>query len=77
MLTSGAALETYTIHKSVMDGTLSSFTRWTFRTDTRVGNTAFVLSWVGFAAWYLRHISRVDRQPVGCSRAVRARGGQA
>jgi len=65
-----AAMETYSLHKHVLDGTLSAFTRWSFRTDTRAGNGVFVLSWVGFAAWYLRHVSRADRQPVDCPRHV-------
>jgi len=61
-------METYSLHQHASDDTLSAFTRWSFRTDTRAGNGVFVLSWVGFAAWYLRHVSRADRQPVGCPR---------
>ena len=61
-LTTCAALETYSLHRHIQDGTLSSFTRWTFHTHTRAGNLAFVSSWVVFAAWYTRHIARADRQ---------------
>jgi len=61
-------METYSLHQHASDDTLSAFTRWSFHTDTRAGNGVFVLSWVGFAAWYLRHVSRADRQPVGCQR---------
>jgi hypothetical protein len=61
ILAAGGAYEAHALRHRLNDDTLSAFTRRSFRTRThRVGRAAFAVSWVGFSAWYLRHILREE-----------------
>jgi len=39
-------------------GTLSAFTRWATRAETRAGRMLFTVAWPVFAAWFWLHIRR-------------------
>lgn len=56
LIIAGTAYETYTLHAKRDSDTLSETTRRTFHTRTRVGRYAFAATWVGFSAWWIRHI---------------------
>lgn len=50
------ALEVWALRNKRHDATLSYLTRHTFRTDTPVGQVAFVLSWTALSVWFPNHI---------------------
>lgn len=56
LLLAGAAFEAYALRNGRQGDTLSEKTRSWFRVKTKTGKVAFVVVWVGFAAWYLVHI---------------------
>jgi hypothetical protein len=56
LIAAGTAYETYTLHAKQQNATLSETTRRTFHTRTRVGRYVFTAAWVGFSAWWIRHI---------------------
>jgi hypothetical protein len=64
LIAAGLTFEAVALKRKVQGDTLSEFTRKVFRTGdpevpgsgTRWGRIAFLVGWVGFAAWYTWHI---------------------
>jgi len=56
VIVAATALEVEAIRHGELERTISRTTRRWFHTHHPVGRTAFLVTWVGFAAWYAQHI---------------------
>ena len=52
----GAVFEHYGLRTPNSHSTLSAVTRTVYRTETRVGRIAFLMSWGALTAWFVPHI---------------------
>lgn len=56
VVAAATALEIEAIRRGELERTITRTTRRWFHTHHPVGRSAFLVTWVGFSAWYAQHI---------------------